>query len=84
VVWEDFEQELDAWQAEVARHGVEVYRHNPYPEPWETQMKVSWEHIFEVEARCSTEKVQATFERLELAQVVKVTEFSSMPERQEC
>ena len=80
--WEDYERELDAWQEEAVRHGVDVYGHNPFVEPWETQMQASWQRIFDVEERRPTETIQATFERLELGDVVKVTEFTSMPERQ--
>ena len=86
VVWEDYEREWHAWEAEAKEAGVEIEIHGnrtpiiPYPEPWETQLQASWEHIFNVEARRPNETIQATFERLELAQVVKVTEFTSMPE----
>lgn len=81
LVWEDYERELDTWEEEAARHGVNVHGHAPFVEPWETQLQASWERVFEVEERRPKQTIQATFERLELGDVVKVTEFTSMPER---
>jgi hypothetical protein len=86
IEWEDYERELDAWEDQAKQSGVEVSGGSkkgfiPYPEPWEEQMKASWERVFDIEARRPTETIQATFERLELTQVVKVTEFNSMPDR---
>ena len=71
----DWEEE--AWQEEAARHGIHVNQQTPLVEPWETRLQASWERVFDVEARRSTETIQATFERLELAEVVRVTEFTT-------
>ena len=86
IAWEDHERELDAWSAKLRKSGVEPgYGISkfivPYPEPWETQMQTSWEHVFDVDPKRPTQTIQATFETLKLAEVVKATEFTSMPER---
>ena len=75
-----YEQEGDAWRAEAALDGVDVYHDNPYAKPWEARIQASWERIFDIEGRRPAEIIQATFERLEFKQVVKATEFLSMPE----
>ena len=80
LVWEEYEQALDAWEAEVRSHGSDD-RQNPLPEPWESQMRASWERIFDVEARRPRETIQVTFERLDYADVVDVTEFTSHRKR---
>jgi len=82
VEWEDYERAIDQWWAELEQAGIEVQIGIktpcvPYPEPWESRMKTSWERIFDVEARQSSDIIQATFEKLQLADVVKVTKFRS-------
>jgi len=80
VAWEDAEQELNAWQEARTHQNLNRDERDPRCDPWKTQMQASWERIFDVEARRPTETIQATFECLKLAEVVKVTEFTSMPE----
>lgn len=76
---EDYEREGDAWNAEAKAHGVDTYQNSvPLPEPWESRMRASWERIFDVDDLRETNTIQATFERLELAEVVRVTEFVSV------
>lgn len=78
------EAESDAWDAELEMSGYD--RTQPLPESWETELQRTWERIFDLEALATSERyrdwitrvvnrVQATFERLERAQVVAVTEF---------
>jgi hypothetical protein len=76
---ESYERELDAWEAETKAHGIDTYQNSvPFPEPWELRMRASWERIFDVDDLRETNTIQATFERLELAEVVRVTEFVSV------
>ena len=84
ILEEDYDREMAAWEEAAKRSGIEVSYGRPkvvvpYPEPWEMQMQTSWEHVFDVEARRPTQTIQATFEELKLAEVVKATEFASMP-----
>lgn len=57
----------------------------PLPEPWNRRRAATWERIFDVDelvVRAGWESwVQATFERLDLADVVEVTEFLVAPGR---
>jgi hypothetical protein len=50
------------------------------PEPWFSRVIASWERIFDLEAIMATNEwsdvVQANFERLDLEDVVAVTEFT--------
>ena len=74
------EGEADAWDDELRMSGIHQPG-NTLPEPWNGWMRRSWEQIFDFEALAASEWgyrvdwVQATFERLELAFVVGVTEF---------
>lgn len=70
-------KELEAWRAELSQHGLNP--HLPPPEPWHSRMVASWQRIFDVEELRATNTIQATFERLELANVVQVTHFTSCP-----
>lgn len=74
-------QELDAWDAEASQQGADVFSRQLLPEPWESQLRASWERIFDVDRLRATNTIQATFERLELADVLKVTEFVSQPKK---
>jgi len=80
VVWEEYEQEWDAWNDEASKYGVRTGSRGPsdqpFPEPWESQIQASWENIFDVDIRRPGETIQATFERLELVHVVHATEFT--------
>ena len=75
------EGEGEAWDDELKMSGSEWRWSGPLPEPWDRWMQQSWERIFDVEAHAASEHRdwvwwwQATFERLELAHVVAVTEF---------
>jgi hypothetical protein len=76
---ESYQREGDAWDAEAKAHGVDTYQNSlPFPEPWESRMRASWERIFDVDVLREANTIQATFERLELAEVVRVTEFVSV------
>jgi hypothetical protein len=76
---DDYEREGDAWERETKAHGIDTLRNTPpFPEPWESRMRASWERIFDVDDLRATNTIQATFERLELAEVVKVTTFVSV------
>jgi hypothetical protein len=76
---EGYECEEDAWEADASAHGINVFHNaHPFPEPWESQMRASWERIFDVDDLRETNTIQATFERLELAEVVKITQFVSV------
>ncbi len=57
----------------------------PLSAPWHYRVVPSWEHIFDLEAmeQLAGDEVQATFERLELADVVAVTEFAARQVRWE-
>jgi hypothetical protein len=75
--------EGEAWDAELAMCGIDQYLPT-LPDPWNGWMRRSWERIFDLDALAaggswSAESVQATFERLELAHVVAVTEFVTRP-----
>jgi Domain of unknown function (DUF3841) len=67
-----------AWNAEMDANGVDETR-QPLPEPWRSRVTASWERMFDVEALVSggewSDVIQATFERLDLADVVGVTAF---------
>lgn len=69
-----------AWDAGVEEAGIDDLKW-PLPEPWQTRVVSSWERIFDVEALTQgdewSDAVQATFERLDLADVVAVTEFAA-------
>jgi hypothetical protein len=51
------------------------------PEPWRSQTIASWQRIFEFDMLARSgqfeDEVQATFERLDLADVIAVTEFTA-------
>jgi hypothetical protein len=79
VLWRAFlpasAQEEATWDANMAQQGIDPRRMNPLPEPWESQMRASWESIFCVAAHRETSVVQATFECLAIEDVVAVTDF---------
>ena len=79
----EWERELDAWNAQ-AYGNIPFFeqRYFPLADPWAAQLHQSWERIFDVDARRPEETIQANFERLEYADVVKVTEFVSQWKRQ--
>jgi hypothetical protein len=71
----------DAWHAEMQRQG-RLLCEWPLPEPWHSRRAASWERIFDVDTLARggwwpDSGVQATFERLDLADVVGVTEFTA-------
>lgn len=72
--------DYDAWAMQLRHEG---YRPSewPLPEPWHSRRVASWERIFDLELLAGgnawTDMVQATFERLELSDVVAVTEFTA-------
>ena len=77
------EQELSAWEQEAAKHGAIIRGHRAdpnLPEPYESQLRESWERIFDLEKRPETCIKQATFESLELEDIVEATEFSTNPD----
>jgi hypothetical protein len=71
--------EFEAWSAELKQHGLWASR--SLPEPWNTRRAASWERIFDVDMLARSgqfeDEVQATFERLDLADVIAVTEFTA-------
>jgi uncharacterized protein YjbI with pentapeptide repeats len=71
--------EQDAWEVELEQYDLVMA---PYPEPWRTRLETSWERIFALlrlrEGNLwPVSSIQATFERLDLADVVEVTHFRS-------
>ena len=73
---EGYEREGDTWKEELKRHGLDPYRSHPLPDPWHSRMIASWERIFDVDDLRATNTIQACFECLDLADVVKVTFFT--------
>ncbi len=73
------DRESDAWEAE-AYGDIPLLEQNwvRLAKPWKTQLQESWERIFDVDARRPSNTIQANFERLELADVVKVTKFTAV------
>jgi hypothetical protein len=69
----------EVWYAELRQHGIQSSL--SLPRAFNLRRASSWERIFEFEALARTgrfeDEVQATFERLELADVVAVTEFTA-------
>lgn len=72
-----------AWEAELVSRGIDPYRQQPLPEPWEQRLWATWERIFEVERLRETNTIQACFERLELEHVWEVTEFEAASRKRE-
>jgi hypothetical protein len=71
------DEEEEAWEAEMEANGLRSNQED-LPEPFETRRRASWERIFDVEARPkpgAVNPIQATFERLDVEQVLGVTEF---------
>jgi hypothetical protein len=70
----------EAWKSETEQQGL-GFASWPLPEPWHTRRVASWERIFDLDALARggkwPGKLQATFERLDLADVVAVTEFTA-------
>jgi hypothetical protein len=71
--------ELDAWDQEMERHGINDCNRLP-PEPWQATVISTWERIFDIPAleaggAWSTDWIQATFEALRSEDIVKVTPF---------
>jgi hypothetical protein len=71
-----YDAEQEAWEAALAASQVDD-RRRPLPEPWHSRLVASWRRILDVDAVRGTEWAQATFERLERADVVRVTEFTT-------
>ncbi len=73
------EPEELAWDAQLMPTGLHPYD-QCLPEPWFSRVIASWERIFDLEAVEATgawsPALQATFERLDLADVIAVTEFT--------
>jgi hypothetical protein len=73
-------EEGDAWDAELARNGVDPLDW-PLPKPWCRRIMASWERVFDFGVLYGGGMwtpggpTQATFGPLQLGQVVKVTEF---------
>ena len=74
-----YEREGDAWDEELAGLGLDPYAVDPLPAPLHSRMVASWDRVFDVEDLRDTNTIQACFERLELNDVVKVTEFTAVP-----
>ncbi len=70
-----FEEESNAWEKELERNGFELYKDYLLPEAWQSRITASWERIFDVDDVRETNTIQACFECLDLADVVKVTIF---------
>jgi len=75
---EGWECEDNAWNKELKENGLDPYQEHPLPEPWHSRMVASWERIFDVDDLRDTNTIQACFERLELNDVVTVTEFTAV------
>jgi DNA-binding transcriptional LysR family regulator len=75
---EEHEREQKECECAAALDGVDVWKQTPLPEPWESRLRASWERIFDVDMRRSTETIQATFEFLWLDDVVTVTDFTAV------
>ena len=75
---EGWECEDNAWKKELKENGLDPYQEHPLPEPWHSRMVASWERIFDVDDLRDTNTIQACFERLELNDVVTVTEFTAV------
>lgn len=73
---EGYEREQNAWDTELKGRGLDAYRGEALPEPWQSRMVASWDRIFDVEELRDTNTIQACFERLDLRDVVKITEFT--------
>ena len=74
-----YAHEENTWKEELERHGLDPYRSHPLPEPWCSRMTVSWERIFDVDDLRPSNTIQACFERLDLADVVRVMFFTPRP-----
>lgn len=68
------------WEAEIEREGIDEVAW-PLPAPWGDRVAASWERVFDFEALAAggswSDAVQATFDRLDMAHVVAVTEFTT-------
>lgn len=72
----EYQREADAWDLE--QDALRRERTDwTTTEPYRTRIRKSWERIFDVEDLRATDTIQATFERLNLAEVVAVTEFTA-------
>lgn len=74
---EEWERKTEAWDEELRREGISPDGPEPLPEPWQSRRQESWRRIFAVEELRETNTIQGCFERLDLADVVEVTKFSS-------
>ena len=77
------EIEEEYWEKGAEAEGVIITVDRLYKEPWESQMRSSWERIFKVHENKNDRIIQASFEELRLEDVVKVTEFTSIPRKKE-
>ena len=69
--WEDY----DAWWDAAQRAGIAPRQQTLLPEPWESQMRETWNRVLDVEG-LQDRTIQATFERLDLSEVTEITEFT--------
>lgn len=72
-------QEALSWETALIEAGIDDGT-KPLPESWQIQLTDSWKRIFDLQAlkdgRCwSTARVQATFEKLRMIDVVDATTF---------
>lgn len=74
---EEFFQNGKRWEEEAKRAGVNLRTLGPLPEPWQSQMVASWQRIFDLDFWRDDTVMQATFEKLQLDEVVAITEFTS-------
>lgn len=72
-----WERDGETWDEELMREGLNPRDGASLPEPWQSRMRASWNCIFSVERLRETNTIQACFERLDLADVLEVTKFSS-------
>lgn len=70
--------ETDEWEAELAATGLKEDWSLRNAEPYWSRMSSSWERIFDVDELRETNTIQATFERLRLADVLSATEFTQL------
>ena len=76
VVGEEHARESNAWEEELERHGLNPFSGRWPPDPWQSRMVASWERIFDVDDLRETNTIQACFECLDFADVVRVTFFT--------
>jgi len=73
----EYDQESEDWDEELRCAGLNRYGGGILPEPWRSRVVSSWKRIFDVEDLRETNTIQACFERLDLAEVVEMKQFSA-------